>query len=346
MDVVATLPADTQLSEVAARAAQAERLGFDVLHVSETIHDPFVISALALEHTEKIRVRTSMVVAFPRSPMVTAYSAWDLAKFSSGRFDLGLATQVRGNIVGRYSSTWENPVTQLRDYVLSLRAIFSAFQSGEDLNHEGPHYRFDRLQPFFNPGPLDVSPPAIWTGGINPQMCALAGEIADGIVCHPAASHPRFIDERIRPALEQGAAKAGRSDRGPAVVANAQPVTGRTEADVVRAREAQRETSGFLYATPAYARQLELFGLAEISEQLTAMAQVGDWSGLESVLTDGVIDLLFPVGTYAELPALLGKWYAGRCDAIIVKVPDSPDDEEEFSAVVASLQALPTRGSQ
>lgn len=153
MEVIASWPASSSLSGVADWAQRAEAFGFDVMHVPETIHDPFTVATLALANTETLVVRTSMVVAFPRSPMVTAYTAWDLARFSGGRFQLGLASQVRGNIVGRFSAEWSEPVARLRDYISAVRAIFASFQSGDELLYEGPHYTFDRLQPYFNPRP-------------------------------------------------------------------------------------------------------------------------------------------------------------------------------------------------
>ncbi|MGK2855340.1 MAG: LLM class flavin-dependent oxidoreductase, partial [Microbacteriaceae bacterium] len=137
MEIVATAPAVLGPAEIGAWAARAERLGFDTIHVSETIHDPFTVAALALQATTAMTVRTSMVLAFPRSPMIVAYAAWDLARYSGGRFELGIASQVRGNIVGRFSTEWSEPVSRLADYIRSLRAIFHAFQTGERLNYVG-----------------------------------------------------------------------------------------------------------------------------------------------------------------------------------------------------------------
>ena len=137
MEIVASWPARSSLSGVVEWAQRAEALGFDVMHVPEIIHDPFTVATLALEHTETLVVRTSMVLAFPRSPMLTAYTAWDLAKFSEGRFQLGLASQVRGNIVGRFSAEWSEPVARLRDYVSAVRAIFTSFQTGAELQLRG-----------------------------------------------------------------------------------------------------------------------------------------------------------------------------------------------------------------
>ena len=159
MEIVASWPSQMSLHEVGPWARRVEDLGFDVMHVPETVHDPFVVSAIAAAATERLVIRTSMVVAFPRSPMLTAISAWDLTALSSGRFQLGLASQVRGNIVGRFSTEWSEPVSRLGDYIRSVRAIFEAFQTGADLSYVGSHYRFERLQPYFNPGPLEHAAP-------------------------------------------------------------------------------------------------------------------------------------------------------------------------------------------
>src|SRR5207247_8479140 len=71
---------------------------------------------------------TGVAVAFPRSPMVTASIAWELADASGGRFRLGIGTQVRAHIERRYSTPFSPPGPRLRDYVLALRALFGAFR--------------------------------------------------------------------------------------------------------------------------------------------------------------------------------------------------------------------------
>ncbi|MFC7505276.1 LLM class flavin-dependent oxidoreductase [Nocardioides sp. GCM10030258] len=325
MEIVASWPASSPLAGVGAWARRAEDLGFDVMHVSETIHDPFTVAALALANTTTLTVRTSMVVAFARSPMLTAYTAWDLARFSGGRFQLGLASQVRGNIIGRYAAPWSEPVARLSDYVAAVRASFESFQTGAELNHDGPHYPLTRLQPYFNPGPLDVAAPTIWTGGVNRGMCELAGQVADGFVCHPTNSHPTMISSAILPALQTGCERAGRSGL-PRLIAGPQPLMAASYDDLAAVRDARRPELAFLYSTPAYRPQLAMFDLEDLGEELTAMAARSDWSGLGDHLTDEVIDRLVPQGTFATLPDVLATWYAGLCDGIVLGVPDAPDD--------------------
>lgn len=307
--MVATAPAALGPAEIGAWAARAERLGFDTIHVSETIHDPFTVAALALQATTAIAVRTSMVLAFPRSPMITAYAAWDLARYSGGRFQLGIASQVRGNIVGRFSTTWSEPVARLADYIRALRAIFRAFQTGERLNYVGTHYTFDTLQPYFNPGPLDHPAPTIWTGGVNVRMVTMAGELADGFVCHPTTSHPTILRSHTLPALAGGS---------PRVIANPQPVMAATREDVRALWASRRGELEFLFGTPAYRRQLERIG-------------VTDLGGLEE---------LVPQGSYDEIPDVLAQWYTGLCDGLTIVVPDGDDDA--LVELVRRCRVIPT----
>nr|WP_261879965.1 LLM class flavin-dependent oxidoreductase [Mycobacterium marinum] len=340
MQMIASWPPRMDLKDVAAWAQRVERLGFDVIHVPETIHDAFTVATLALTHTQRIIVRTSMIVAFPRSPMLTAYAAWDLAKYSDGRFELGIASQVRGNIVGRFSTEWSDPVSRLGDYVNSLRAIFDSFQTGAPLHHSGPHYRFERLQPYFNPGPIAHRAPRIWTGGVNRRMCNLAGELSDGFVCHPTNSHPRVLRASTLPALAQGAAIAQRADGGPAVVTNPQPMMAATHDGVERLREPRRAELAFLYSTPAYRRQLEYFGLEDVGLALSEMAHRADWTDLAGHLTDEVMDLVVPQGSYPEIPDILAEWYSGVCSGISLSVPGDAEDDASLAELVGRCKHI------
>jgi probable F420-dependent oxidoreductase len=328
------------LREVIAYAQRVEALGYDGLHVPETVHDGLAVALLALEHTEHLVVRTSMILAFPRSPMLTAYAAWDLASFSAGRFQLGLGTQIRQNVEGRFSVAWTEPVTRMRDYIESLRAIWDAFQHGEPLSHDSTNYRFTRLQPFFNPGPIDVPCPPIWLGGVNEGMVALAGSHADGTVTHPTNSNPRYLREIFIPALRDGQRIAGRSPDSVHVVGGSQYITGPTRDDVQRNREHQRRLLAFLYSTPAYRRTLTLHGWDELGQQLQIITRTNDWDSLEQYVTDDVLDTLVPQGTWDELPDVIERWFGGLCDGVILPMPEDPARDSQFAKIVDRVHAV------
>src|SRR5262245_38142158 len=116
MRVYASMDPTTDLWAVRAHAQRVERLGYAGLATAGETQSGFHLALLALDHTTRLPVATSVVLAFPRSPMQTAYDAWGLQRMSDGRFTLGLGSQVKGNIVGRFSVPWAPPVARMREY--------------------------------------------------------------------------------------------------------------------------------------------------------------------------------------------------------------------------------------
>jgi probable F420-dependent oxidoreductase len=339
MEVWAGLPADVPLADVPAIARRAEALGFDGVHVAETFHDAFILSHLVISATTRVKVRTSVALAFPRSPMITAYAAWDLQTLGDGRFELGIGTQVKGNIEGRFGVPWSDPVGRIGDYVDALRAIFTAFTTGEALRHEGPHYRLTRLQPYFNPGPSPSGPPPIWLGGIGPKMWRLAGAKADGIVTHPTSSDPLLLQSVCVPAMESGLAEAGRDRSGFGLVVGTSMITGRDEAALVAERERQRQLLAFLYSTPSYRPALELRGLGEVHQRLHRMSLAGAWDDLAAVLTDAVIDELVPCAVHSDLGHILLDRYGTWVDGLRLSITADDRDDDALADVVYLLRS-------
>jgi probable F420-dependent oxidoreductase len=331
-----------ELAGVGAHAMRVERLGFDGLHVAETVHDAMTVATLAAEHTDRIVVRTSVALAFVRSPVLLAYAAWDLSKLSDGRFELGLGTQIRQNIEDRYAVPFgDDPAGRLGDYVGAVRAAFAAFASGQSPHYETAHYRLTRMQPFFNPGPdAGTVPPPIYLGGVQHNACALAGAVADGFVSHPTNSNPRYLVEMCLPALTEGADRSGRDLRrdGFELVVGTSVVTGKTRGAVLAERERQRRLLAFLYSTPAYATTLQLYGWDDLGPRLRDLIRHDRWDDLGQVLSDEVLDELVPCGTFEELPDLVLGRFAGLGQGITVGMPEDQADDDAFRAVVAAIR--------
>jgi probable F420-dependent oxidoreductase len=331
------------LPDCVTHAQRVERLGYDGLHVAETVHDSLAVALLVAEHTERIAVRTSVALAFTRSPTLVAYNAWDISKLSGGRFELGLGTQIRQNIEDRYAVPFgEDPIGRLGDYVGAVRAAFASFVTGIAPAYESPHYRLTRLQPYFNPGPdTETVEPPIYLGGVQRRACALAGAVADGFVSHPTNSNPRYLHETCLPALADGARTAGRElgAVGFETVIGTPVITGGSLDAVLAERERQRRLLAFLYSTPAYASTLELYGWADVGPRLRQLIHHAQWDDLGSVLSDELLDALVPCGTFDELPGVLLERFAGLGQGIVVSPPADSSDDEAFGRVVAALQA-------
>ncbi|MBL8774521.1 MAG: TIGR03617 family F420-dependent LLM class oxidoreductase [Acidimicrobiales bacterium] len=339
MHVAAGMDPHLPLSAVADHARRVERLGFDALHVAEMVNDAFVVSALALEHTERLVVRTSLAVAFARSPMQVALTSWSLARLGPGRFDLGLGTQIKANVAERFGVTWTDPVEHMADYVAAVRACFAAFAGDAPLHHEGPRYRLTRLQPEFNPGPLDGPAPPIWLGGVGDRSCRLGGELADGFVTHPTNSDRRYLTEACLPALEEGRRAGGRGPGAPLVVAGGMVATGPDDAAVAQSREERRRRLGFLFSTPAYRRTLELHGWTDLGDVLRSLARAGRWDDMAAAVEDEVLDTVVVSAPYGRLASAVAERYADIVDGVLLQVPDDPAHDDAFTEAVEALRA-------
>jgi probable F420-dependent oxidoreductase len=327
------------LAAVADHARRAERLGYTGLLVPEAVHDAFLAALRALEHTTRLRVTTSVALAFPRSPMTTAYAAWDLAAFSGGRFELGLGSQVRANVEGRFGVPWSAPVPRMREYVLALRAIWASWQGGTPLEFRGEHYRFTRLQPFFDPGPLECAPVRVALGAVGPAMTRLAGELADTLLTHPTQASPRVLRAHALARVAEGERRAARPEGACAVVAGGFVATGRDAAAVAAERERIRGYLGFLYSTPQYAAALALYGLPGLERELQARIREGRWGELAAAIPDALLDALVPAAPYGEVAALLREEYGGLVAGVSFPVPADPADDALAAPAIAALRA-------
>src|SRR4028119_1420408 len=220
-------------------ARVAENLGFAGLWTSETKHDAFLPLAIAANTTERIELGTSVAIAFSRSPMETAQTAWDLQGLSEGRFILGLGTQVRAHVERRFSMPFGRPAARLREYVLAVRAIWESFQTEGPLKFEGEFYRHTLMTPFFNPGPISHPGIPVYIAGVNTKLAHLAGELCEGFHVHPFHS-PEYLRRTVKPAIAEGARRADRRAEDVELATSVFIVSGQNEEETTRQRESAR----------------------------------------------------------------------------------------------------------
>ena len=338
-EVFAATPENMSPAEIGAHAQRAEAMGFDGLHVPDAIHDGFLMANNALLATEKLKVGTGVLVAFPRSPMTVAIAAWDLQQQSQGRFELGLGSQVKGNIEKRYSTEWTAPVPRMREYVQSLRAIFNSFQTGEELCYQGEQYTFTKLQPFFNPGPIEHPNIPILLGAIGPLMTKMTAAEADGMITHPTNTPPRYIREVCLPRLQEGAQKKDKNLDDFKLMLGSLIATGTDEKAVNAEREKIRQLLAFLYSTPAYWPSLEIFGWQEKGERLLAMTRNNQWQDMAKIVDDEMIDVYVPSGTYHEIATIMKERYQGLSSRITFPMSDNIKDDKYTAKAVAELKS-------
>jgi len=319
----ASLP-PMSLRQVPAAAQAAEAMGFDAVWTAETQHNPFLPHALIAEHTRRLRMGTAVAIAFARSPADLAYTAWDLAEASQGRFILGLGTQVKAHITRRFGMDWPDSVVgKFREQIQAIRAFWHTWQTGERLNFRGEYYKLTLMSPFFNPGPIEHPEIPIFIAGVNTGLARLAGEVADGFLVHPFHT-VRYLREVLLLAIEKGAAKANRTRDDVQIMLTAFVITDEQERDFVRQQVA------FYASTPSYRKVMALHGWEEVAERLSALAARGKWDEMPALINDEMLATFAVTASAAELAAALRERYAGLADRIALYTPFVPGQRDAF----------------
>lgn len=325
-------------------AVRTEAAGLDGLWFTESGRTAYLSCTSAVLATQELTVGTGIAVAFPRSPMVTAKVAWELAEASGGRFVLGLGTQVKAHVERRYSTTFAHPGPRLRDYVLALRAIFDAFQGKEALDFDGEFYRFDLLPPTWSPGPIDHPDVPVYVAAVRPWMVRMAGEVADGVHAHPFHSR-RYLAEVVHPGIARGAAGAGRDPAEVAVVVPVMTATGDSDAEIERWRSRARQMIGFYGSTRTYRGVFELHGWDGVSERLHELQSAGDVEGMARQITDEMVDTYAVTAPWDRLAEALVERYQGVADRLVMYFAGSawrtdPDSLDRYGEVARRVRAL------
>ena len=337
MKIDCYFPDGLRLRGAAAAARSVEQAGFAGMWVTETRHNPFLACGAALAATDRIKAGSGIAVAFPRSPMVTAQAAWDLADLADGRFVLGLGTQVKAHIQRRFAVPFDRPVQRMREYVHAVRAIFGAFQEGGRLRFAGDFYDFSLLTDFFNPGPISHPDVPIWVAAVGPAMLRLAGECCDGVFLHPLHS-AEYLRATVLPIVAAGARAAGR-DRGditlccPVFVA-----AGESAEEIARQRAEIARQIAFYGSTRTYRPVFEAHGWGPVSDELHDLFARGDIAAMVSLVTEEMLDAYSVAATWDALAAELGRRYGGLVDRIAPYGAElgSVPSRERWREVVAS----------
>ena len=317
--------------DITSAAEACEALGFDGLAVTESTGNPFVAAALAATATCEIRIATGIALALPRTPMDVAYAAWELQDLSSGRFALGLGSQVRAHIERRYGATWEHPAARMREHVLALRAIFDCWEHGTPLRFEGEFWTHTLMPPNFRPPAHAFGRPPVLLAAVRERMLEVVGEVADGLLAHAFQTRD-VLREVTLPAVARGLERSGRTREEIEVAAGVFVATDDAEWEAIRRRVA------FYGSTPGYRHVLDHHGLGALFEALHAHAREGRWDEMPALVDDDVLALFAARGTDAVALARAVRERVGDI-ADQVSLVGEGADLERLAAVAAALQA-------
>jgi probable F420-dependent oxidoreductase len=294
--------------------------------------------AVAAEHTEHLELGTGIAVAFARNPMNLANVADDLHRFSGGRFILGLGSQIKPHITKRFSMEWSHPAARMRELVQAMHAIWDTWQDGTKLDFRGDFYTHTLMTPFFDPGPNPHGRPKVFLAAVGELMTEVVGEVCDGLLCHGFTTEA-YLREVTLPALERGAAKAGRSLEDLEISGPAFVVTGTNEEEMATASVGVRKQIAFYGSTPAYRGVLERHGWGELQTELNGLSKQGRWDEMGTLIDDDILDAFAIVAEPEQIAPKMKERYGDVVDRISFYLPYRSGDPDRWAQVMADLKA-------
>ncbi len=328
---------------VTAFARDMEGIGVSGLLFTEGSQVPWMMIAAAALTAPTLELSTGIAVAFPRSPMMSAQIAWELAGNTKGKFRLGLGSQVKPHIVRRYGVEFDKPAMRMRDYMLAVRASIDGFRGAARLAHDGPFYQLNLLPPQWSPARHDYEDIKLDMSAVNPLMLKVAGEVADGLHVHPMHSMP-YIENRVIPAVTEGAEKAGRSLDDVDLIVPVLAVAGDTPEERASMTREAKAAIGFYGATPGYAFQFDDLGHEGTRLKLAEKLRAGDQEGLLDLVTDELLDEFGLVARWDDMADKLLARYkgtAGRVAMYLAKpsIAENPANLPKWGEIARAVRA-------
>jgi probable F420-dependent oxidoreductase len=327
--------AGADLATIAEQVIAAERDGFAGVWTTEVSRDPFLPLVLAAERAPTLTLGTAVAVAFARNPMTVAVAANDLHAFSAGRFVLGLGSQVKAHVERRFGMPWSEPAARMREFVLALQAIWSAWSVGSRLDFTGQFYRHTLMTPMFTPPPNPWGHPRVVLAAVGPRMTRVAAEVADGLIAHSFTTE-RYLRGATLPLVAGGLRVSGR-ERAEFTICHAGLVaTGATEAELDVAVAAVRAQLAFYGATPAYRPVLDHHGWGALHEDLHLLSRAGEWAQMAGLIDDEVLHAFAIVGEPEQAGAEILRRFDGVADRFTLYTPYRLDHEVRRRVVAAA----------
>lgn len=297
------------------RAQALRDAGASGVFTFEGPHDVFAPLTLA-STVGGLDLMTNVAIAFPRNPIQLAHQAYDHQVLAEGRFTLGLGTQVRTQVEKRYGAAFDRPVARMKEMVAALRAVFTAWETGERLDFRGEYFRHTLMTPTFNPGPNPYGPPPIYLGALGPKLTRATAAVADGLLVMPFGSK-RFLHEATMPEVRAGLSESGRSLDDFALVPEIIVSVGTRDAD----HDAARRLLAFYGSTPAYRPVLDVHGWGELQPELNALSKQGRWQEMGTLIDDEMLHTIAACGTPAEIAAHIRDRVDGVSDRVCLYQP-------------------------
>lgn len=270
--------------------------------------------------TKRVRLGTSIVSIFSRTPATVAMGAVTLDILSGNRAVIGLGSSTEAIVENWHGVKFEKPVGRMREFVECLNRM----TSGEKVNYAGSFFRASNFK-MLNPPARKHVP--VFMAAVNKKMVSLACELADGVILYL-----RPLDELKRTVTEIGQATVGRQFEVALSL-----ICAVSDSEPEDARKRAAKTLAFYVAVGKYySKFLAENGFAKEVEKIKHEYKLGGDAAAGAV-TDRMLDSLAVCGTRQDCRRALSRFVEAGVTLPILQVNPVKDAEGSFREMLSTF---------
>ena len=291
------------LSDMLEIATLADEAGFDSVWNGEFFNRNGLVTLAAVATcTKRTKIATGIAYAYMRNPVLNAAGAMDIDELSNGRMILGLGSGTRSMNEMWYGEPFEpRSAAKMKECVALIRKIWASHK-GRGMRFEGDFYRLN-IPAYSRPHMVRDRIP-LYLAGVQKGMLRTTGEVADGLVGHPLCSR-KYLVEFIRPQLEIGAQRAGRTRENVDVTTLLITAISHNREQAIQ--EAKNQIA-FYASVKSYESILNLHGWEQQKLAIWEHFKTFNLSKMAAAVTDDMVEQIAIAGTPDECREQIDKW--------------------------------------
>lgn len=286
--------------------------------------EAFVMLGAIAALTRRIKLGTSIVSMFSRSPATTAMAASTLDMISKNRTVIGIGASTPILAENWHGTKFEFPLKRMKEYVTCFKII----TSGETINFDGDFFKLKNMK-IMHPSTRKKIP--VFLGAVNSGMIKLATDIADGTILYL-----RPFDElketvkHIRSVTSKESKNFEISSVFITAISNRYP-------ELARRRAAK--TLAFYVAVGKYYNEfLSSHGFKNEVEQISNDYLINGIDNISKFVTDYMLDALTICGTVEDCIRSLKRFVSCGISLPILQINPVKDNSESINDSLLLLQ--------
>jgi 5,10-methylenetetrahydromethanopterin reductase len=271
--------------------------------------------------TKNVRLGTSIVSIYSRTPATVAMAAITLDMLSENRTIIGLGASTAAIVENWHGLQFSKPARRMKEYIECLRLI----NKGEQVKYNGEFFKINNFKILHQPQRTQIP---IFMAAVNKKMVSMASKLADGILLYL-----RPLEE-----LQRTAAELKQASKGKRFEIACSFICALSNKEPAKARDRAATTLAFYVAVGRYyGKFLAENGFKIEVEEITAEYRKAGAGSAAKFVSDRMLSSLVICGSSEDCRESLSKFLSTGITLPIIQFNPVGDSENSFKEMLSTF---------